>query len=158
MTSKVKLRKWLLTALMTSDIDHIHIINRYRQGQHTLVTSRSQGQCQGHEGRFRVLAVFTRFCKFLRHFLWESGYFPLSNIPMGMLGILDHVERFYYQRWLNIADPTSLDVLVVFRILDQLTSRGVVQYCRPFAGVVQITMRDVSRIKPNVNNATCWGT
>ena len=92
---------------------------------YTLVTSRSQGHCQGHEGRFRVLAVFTRFCKFLRHFLWESGYFPLSNIPMGMLGILDHVERFYYQRWLNIADPTSLDVLVVFRILDQLTSSVV---------------------------------
>ena len=79
---------------MTSNIDHIHIIGRYSQGQHTLVTSRSQGQCQGQEGRCRFLAVFTRFREFLQHFLLESGYFPLSNVPMGMLGVLDHVERF----------------------------------------------------------------
>ena len=61
MTSKVKLRKWLLTALMTFNLDHIHIIGRYRQGQHTLKTSRSQGQIQGHKGHFRFLAVFANF-------------------------------------------------------------------------------------------------
>ena len=57
--SKVKVRKWLLTALMTLDLGHIHIIGRHRQGQYTLVTSRSQGHIQGHEGRFRFLAVFS---------------------------------------------------------------------------------------------------
>ena len=41
---------------MSFDIDHIHIIGRYRQGQHTLMTSRSQGQSQGHEGYFRFFA------------------------------------------------------------------------------------------------------
>ena len=45
-----------------------HIIGRYSQGQHTLVTSSSQGQFQGQEGRCRFLAVFTRFREFLRHF------------------------------------------------------------------------------------------
>ena len=42
---------------MTFDGHHIHIIGRYRQGQHTLMTSRSQGQSQGHEDHFRFLAV-----------------------------------------------------------------------------------------------------
>ena len=37
--------------LMTSDLHQNYIISRYSQGQHTLVTSRSQGQSQGHEGR-----------------------------------------------------------------------------------------------------------
>jgi len=75
LTSKVKLRKWLLTALMTSNIDHIHIIGRYSQGQHTLVTSRSQGQCQGQEGRCRFLAVFTRFANFSDIFDWRMVIF-----------------------------------------------------------------------------------
>jgi len=44
---------------MTLDLGHIHIIGRHRQGQHTLVISRSQGQIQGHEGRLRFLAVFS---------------------------------------------------------------------------------------------------
>ena len=76
---------------MMFDLDHIHIIGRYRQGQHTLMTSRSQGQIQGHEGHFRFLAVFREF---LLQFRNESGYFPRSNIPMGLFGILDHVEPF----------------------------------------------------------------
>ena len=46
---------------MTFNLDHIYIIGRYRQGQHTLMTSRSQGQSQGHEGHFCYLAVFMRF-------------------------------------------------------------------------------------------------
>ena len=46
---------------MTSNIDHIHIIGRYSQGQHTLVTSRSQGQCQGQEGRCRFFSRFYAF-------------------------------------------------------------------------------------------------
>ena len=50
---------------MTFNLDHIHTIGRYRQGQHTLMTSRSQGQSQGHEGHFRFLAVFTRFRELL---------------------------------------------------------------------------------------------
>ena len=43
---------------MTFDLDHIHIIGRYIQGQHTLAISRSQGQFQGHSSRFRFLAIF----------------------------------------------------------------------------------------------------
>ena len=58
----------VLTVLMTLNLDHIHIIGRYRQGQHTLTTSRSQGQSQGHEGHFRFLAVFTRFRELLLQF------------------------------------------------------------------------------------------
>ena len=54
---------------MTLDLGHIHIIGRHRQGQHTLVTSRSQGQIQGHEGRFRFLAVFSLKIYLLLQFL-----------------------------------------------------------------------------------------
>ena len=39
---------------MTTDHDHIYMVGRYGQGQHTHVTSRSQGQSQGHQGRFRI--------------------------------------------------------------------------------------------------------
>ena len=53
---------------MTLDLCHIHVIGRHRQGQHTLMTSRSQGQIQGHEGRFRFLAVFVRFRELLQQF------------------------------------------------------------------------------------------
>ena len=49
---------------MTPDLHHIHIIGRYRQGQHTLMTSRSQGQSQGHQGHFRFFANFVRFRRF----------------------------------------------------------------------------------------------
>ena len=41
---------------MTPDLHYIHIIGRYGQGQTTLMTSRSQGQSQGHEGYFRFFA------------------------------------------------------------------------------------------------------
>lgn len=44
-----KLRKLSKTALMTFDLHHIHIIGRFGQGQHTLMTSRSQSQ--GHKGQ-----------------------------------------------------------------------------------------------------------
>ena len=40
---------------MTSDHDHIRMVGRYGQGQLTPMTSRSQGQSQGHQGRFRFL-------------------------------------------------------------------------------------------------------
>jgi len=43
---------------MTFDLDDIHTIGRYSQGQHTLAISKSQGQCQGYSSRFRFLAVF----------------------------------------------------------------------------------------------------
>jgi len=74
---------------MTSNIDHIHIIGRYSQGQHTLVTSRSQGQCQGQEGRCRFLAVFTRFREFLQRFWvgeWLFSSVGRSNGYVGHLG------------------------------------------------------------------------
>jgi len=45
---------------MTLYLDHIHIIGKHRQGQHTLVTSRSQGQIQGHKGHFRFLPFFSQ--------------------------------------------------------------------------------------------------
>ena len=53
---------------MTSDHDHIRMVGRYGQGQHTPMTSRSQGQSQGHQGRFRFFAVFARFCELLPQF------------------------------------------------------------------------------------------
>ena len=40
----------VLTALLIFNLDHIRVIGRYGQGQHPILTSRSQGQ--GHEGRF----------------------------------------------------------------------------------------------------------
>ena len=60
---KVKHQNRHLTALMTTDHDHIRMVGRYGQGQHTPMTSRSQGQSQGHQGRFRF---FCRFRTFLR--------------------------------------------------------------------------------------------
>ena len=51
----------LLTALMTFNHDHIKVIGRYGQGQHPILTSRSQGQGQGHEGRFRFCMLGASF-------------------------------------------------------------------------------------------------
>ena len=53
---------------MTFDSHHIHIIGRYRRGQHTLMISRSQGQHQGHQGHFRFFADFARFRELLLQF------------------------------------------------------------------------------------------
>ena len=53
---------------MTFDLDDIHTIGRYRQGQHPIVPSRSQGQSQGHEGHFRFLAVLRVFRELLLQF------------------------------------------------------------------------------------------
>ena len=63
---KVKPRNRHLAALMTSDLHQIDMVGRYGQGQHTLVTVRSQGQSQGHQGHFRFLADFMRFRKLLQ--------------------------------------------------------------------------------------------
>ena len=46
---------------MTSDHDHIYMVGRYRQGQHAHVTLRTQGQSQGHQGRFSIFEVFACF-------------------------------------------------------------------------------------------------
>ena len=51
----------VLTALMIFNLDHIRVIGRYGQGQHPILTSRSQGQSQGHKGHFRFLTIFTKF-------------------------------------------------------------------------------------------------
>ena len=48
---------------MTSDHDHIRMVGRYGQGQHTRVTSRSQDQSQGHQGRFRFSVLTCFFSK-----------------------------------------------------------------------------------------------
>ena len=53
---------------MTSDHDHIYMVGRYGQGQHAPMTSRSQGQSQGHQGRFHFIAVLARFCEHLPQF------------------------------------------------------------------------------------------
>ena len=45
-----------LTALKTSDHHHIHMVGEYGRGQHTPMTSRSQGQVQGHRGHCRFIA------------------------------------------------------------------------------------------------------
>ena len=42
---------------MAPDHHHIHMVGRYRQGQHADMTSRSQGQSQGHQGHFRFLPI-----------------------------------------------------------------------------------------------------
>ena len=87
---------------MSFDSDHIHIIGRYRQGQHTLMTSRSQGQSQGHEGYFRFFADFV--C--IREFLIAL---------MALLCILDRGIQIccdLLSTLLDVADPISLDVLV----------------------------------------------
>ena len=46
---------------MTPNLHQIVVIGRYGQGHDPLLTSRSQGQSQGHEGHFRFLAVFANF-------------------------------------------------------------------------------------------------
>ena len=43
----------VFTALMILNLVHIRVIGWYGQGQHPILTSRSQGQGQGHEVRFR---------------------------------------------------------------------------------------------------------
>ena len=43
----------VLTAFMIFNLDHIRVIGRYGQGQYPILTSRSQGQSQGHNGHFR---------------------------------------------------------------------------------------------------------
>ena len=48
---KVKHGNRHLTALITFDHGHFNMIGRYRQNKHTLVTLRSQGQSQGHQGQ-----------------------------------------------------------------------------------------------------------
>ena len=87
---------------MTFDSHHIHIIGSYRQGEHTLMTSRSQGQSQGHEGHFRFFADFVCFREFL-------------TVLMGLLCILDRGIQIccdLLSTLLDVADPISLDVLV----------------------------------------------
>ena len=54
----------VLTALMTLNLDHIHVIGRYGQGQHPISTSRSHGQSQGHKGHFRFLTIFAKLTVF----------------------------------------------------------------------------------------------
>ena len=68
------------------------------------MTSRSQGQSQGHEGRFHFFAEFVHFCEFL-------------TVLMGLLCILDRgiqIRCDLLSMLLVIADPISLDVLVNF--------------------------------------------
>ena len=49
---------------MTLNLAHIKVIGRYGQGQHPILTSRSQGQSQGHKGHFRFLTIFTNLTVF----------------------------------------------------------------------------------------------
>ena len=81
----------------------------YRQGQHTLTTSRSQGQSQGHEGHFRYYG-FSRISPTVMIGEWLFSSVKHSN---GSVGHLGPCWAIYYQRWQNVADPTSLDVLVL---------------------------------------------
>ena len=74
---------------MTPDVHHIPIIGRYRQGQTTLMTSRSQGQSQGHQGHFRFFAD----CDLIA--------FSLSKIE-------SDTRAIYYPA--PAADPISLDM------------------------------------------------
>jgi len=98
---------------MTSNIDHIHIIGRYSQGQHTLVTSRSQGQCQGQEGRCRFFSRLYAFSWISPTFFIGEWLFSSVERSNGYVGRIGPCWAIYYQCWLNVADPTSLDVLVL---------------------------------------------
>ena len=83
---------------MTPDVHHIHIIGRYGQGQTTLMTSRSQGQSQGHKGHFRFLSIL--------------------YVLRGLLCILDRgiqIRCKLLSTLLEVADPISLDMLVGFK-------------------------------------------
>ena len=51
----------VLIALMIFNLDQIKVIGRYGRGQHLILTSRSQGQGQGHEGRFRFCMLGASF-------------------------------------------------------------------------------------------------
>ena len=46
---------------MTFDLAQIEMIGRYGQGQHPILTSRSQGKSQGHKGHFHFLIIFANF-------------------------------------------------------------------------------------------------
>ena len=67
---------------MTSDHDHICMVGRYGQGQHTQVTSRSQGQSQGHQGRFRFWPILRIFANssYSSH---RRGLEMPRNVPCG---------------------------------------------------------------------------
>ena len=90
---------------MTFDSHHIHIIGRHRQGQHTLVTSRSQGQIQGHEGRFRFLAVFTRICIFEKV---APGHRSRGRPKSGSTGTGDKLVILVHFFALFLTPPTVL--------------------------------------------------
>ena len=74
-TLKVKLRNLLETALITFDGHHIHIVGRYRQGQHTLLISRSKSRSQRSFSFFAIFAI--------------SAQLPRSKIQIGLLSIWD---------------------------------------------------------------------
>ena len=67
---------------MTSDHDHISMVGRYGQGQHNPMTSRSQGQSQGHQGRFRFWPILRIFANssYSSH---RRGLEMLRNVPCG---------------------------------------------------------------------------
>ena len=50
---------------MTRNLYRINVIGRYGQGQHPALTSRSQGQSQGHKGCCRCFGGVD-----LENFLW----------------------------------------------------------------------------------------
>ena len=67
---------------MTSDHDHISMVGRYGQGQHNPMTSRSQGQSQGHQGRFRFWPILRIFANssYSSH---RRGLEMHRNVPCG---------------------------------------------------------------------------
>ena len=67
---------------MTSDHDHICMVGRYGQGQHNPMTSRSQGQSQGHQGRFRFWPILRIFANssYSSH---RRGLEMPRNVPCG---------------------------------------------------------------------------
>ena len=88
---------------MTFDRNHIHIIGSYRQGQHILMTSKSQDLIQGHDGYFRFSRFFTRYREYPTVLIGQT----FRLVCWASLTMLR-----YYQRWLNVVCPTFLDVFV----------------------------------------------
>ena len=65
------------------------------------------------------MPFFSRFYAFSRispTFLIGEWLFSSVERSNGYVGHLGPCLAIYYQRWLNVADPTSLDVLVLIRI------------------------------------------
>ena len=79
---------------MTPNLHQIKVTGRYGQGHDPLLTSRSQGQSQGHQGHFRFFSSnFKRFRGILIY-AWRSTILPLGITVFADFACLGDILEF----------------------------------------------------------------